>query len=241
MLGDRIVSRKPSPLIAQLAELDWDIYDRENGRLCENVSNNFIGSLLLHHHKQELVSEFEREGLRAPKAVLQPTALASGIPVYWYDPESRRYVDCQCQTGDVLIKSACGHAAGIVLNGPLAGLVLDTVDDISLSGGMCFTTLFADRRIGRDRPYDPHSIWETDYDVFERLHGDSTNQINMINGTYLRNRFRVLYDAFLLQLQGEYGKSLYLSDVFFHLCNLAQLPVNQTEFHFTRTSSRLKI
>lgn len=119
-------------------EIEWiqqrynpNLIDIRLSQICYTTTVNYIGCLLIERHKDEITKVFEQYGIKLPILLAKPLTVRSDEPIHALslkDDASRPVMD---ETGKqmvakrVLVKHAIGRSCGLVLDEPLAGLVLD--------------------------------------------------------------------------------------------------------------------
>src|SRR5258708_19757501 len=125
------IHQSPSPELRDLSKRYKDLI-WYSGRLCGNSPLNFIGSGILADLRDEFRKQFSAEEHPLPDAFEWPIIHLKDIPVQFCVEKKREFIDVKDDKGNVvgvphvLFKQGCGKTAGLVTEGNLAGLLLDT-------------------------------------------------------------------------------------------------------------------
>lgn len=208
------------------------IYNQQPDRLCEASSKNFCGALFFAlHHKDFLRSQIKHSfesihNLVIPNEVALPFRILRNVPLFAYEKTKRDHVDLHRQAPLVLYKQASGSEAAVVLQGSLAGLILDKYDALpNAAQGMTVNRVWNDELIDTNNlPYSPY------YSAMEdHLHHKDAQKLDE------------LYDEkFLAYLKKEgFNTPIWTVDLFFHLCNKLEIPLDKKAFYYLRSAEAL--
>lgn len=208
------LSRPISPELMSLYQLYPEILNRYTDELCNHTPGNNIGALLIELNK-DLFPDYIAAVRKRRIPVIE---VVRGVRI------SLPHDDREIRLGgaDVFIKHRLTKTTGTVLNGPLAGLMLNA-DDLH-PGCRKFTVghVWNDYVTRHDTNFYPD---------FPSLMFGRTSRANYPdpNGLYT-----YLYRQAIADCTRALGHPPWLSDVFFMLCRQAGIPISIPDFHFAR-------
>lgn len=102
----------------------------KRGRLCLNIHSNLLASIFMHNLVQEFRQTHPTLKFPLPPNFEQSISLVKNVPVYMYTKDQHNYHPFRIKgkhfkAKSVLVKRACGLTSGLVLQGPLKGLILE--------------------------------------------------------------------------------------------------------------------
>lgn len=230
--GWRWISREPSGMVARLRARKPHVCAETRGRLCSATTVNFVKSLIAFVNQDTLAELSELHGIPLHPLLQQPIRLIRNVPLYLKD--SGKYIKLRAHSGDTLIKCLAGDTVGIVLNGKTAGaLLVPKKDTENLEHGMAINRLWNDE-IATDDCFDYKPLWGNELRSYFQsgIDGEMAyiNFLLMIEDA-LSLYYQQLVDRFKKDAQ---NKPIWTTDLFFHLCKEAGLPLDQNAFYFTR-------
>lgn len=123
----RGVSRIPSGEMDFLWYLEPGLWAESHGYLCDASPVNFIGALLADIHREEMEDYYHSHEHILPRGYAQTIEVVDNYKLYiWNNLREvyRRVPDPEgLELGQALVKQNCGTEAGVILEGPLAGLL----------------------------------------------------------------------------------------------------------------------
>jgi len=219
----RIVSRDPSGEIDYLTNFVPDLTARGNYYICGLTSINFIGSLLAHLYPETS----QNQQIIDPAIKLIPKA-----PLIFED-QFRHHLGLGIEVNNLLVKTSCGKVdIGVVLEGAYAGLIVDTTklyitqessawgnrgETVSVGGVVC--KLWNDELL--------NYYIDTEH---EGSFGQNDNAFLHKDYKYNRKRLVEIYKDIVRSSGFEWT-----TELFFDLCQRANIPVDKEAFHFTRS------
>jgi hypothetical protein len=222
----RGLSRKPSKEMTVISNLVPRLYDESRGYLCSMTSVNFIGSIIAKYLEPEIKSMYAQERAKRPLSLKQSLEYVDKpIQVrqhYYVQPLSGDYqsryknisnlIDAESRS-NVLVKRACGERAGLILRGPLAGLIF-SVHVSPRRRIYCINRIWNDRILSEYTPYE-----------FEYHRGEKRTSVD---------------DAVQEKLNAAYYKLAYkestatASGALFYLLRQLNIQVDEDQFHMSR-------
>lgn len=136
--------RPPSQELLMLVEQSRgkrsDGWIGDSSRFCANFETNMIGAVFLAQAWREFFIKYPKTRNAVPEHVHSILFILEDIPIYIYDGVKKRTVEFKdakgevVKAGKVIMKQQPGAPSGIVVEGPLAGLLvqppgLDFIDD----------------------------------------------------------------------------------------------------------------
>lgn len=237
----RTLSRPLTPEMAAIAQYEPGIFKIERGLICHNSPTNFIGALLVALNKPVNERLLRNSGVNIPHRIQQPFDLLENVPLTYYDEAAEDYKPTGQVAEQVLYKGICGLDVGVVISGPLSGLILDTQDGTNPLDALCINRVWNDSIASqKDLPYKPIvEITQPDVAITPRAkklqHYPNLSSVDLMYLNWgIADRNRQLFKAKLQNLQGQAGQ-MYTSEMFFKLCQENGISVDENNFHLTRT------
>lgn len=223
----RYLSRVPSPEMQAIERIEPAIFQESRGGRCYRTPGNFVGALLVHEYQEKFAQIFENRGVAIPSVVIKPIEVLPDIPIYYYETKAQTYQPSHLTAPKVLIKYASGFTSGVVIQGPLAGLLLERREDThDLHEGMYVGRVFNDDTdVHRaERPYTPLQYTDAD--------------LNLNDISSLRTGCRAAMETAFTNLVNRLGHENYSTvNLFFAQCERVGVNVDTEAFHFTRPAS----
>lgn len=122
-------------------EIEWirenyepNLFQIEGTLLCYTTPQNMIGSLLVEREKPALLALYQHHQWPLPERLRQPVEILTDVPLHWSDQYKGTtapitdYLHQPVRASRILYKRACGARSAVVLDPPLAGLILSDYD-----------------------------------------------------------------------------------------------------------------
>lgn len=229
---ERWAPRSPSIEIQLLKMSEPRLYDAEPGRLCISSSKNFCGTLFYALFQESFLHDLRSKSylsehdFTAPDELALPFRLLRDVPLSFYEPARTRYIPANKTAPLVLFKQAIGTEAGVILQGTMAGTILDKKDDLpDPSHGMIINRVWNDELIHEHSlPYSPRYI------VFKQL-------LQKENALELDTQFQEHFFQFLKK--EKLTQPAWTTTVFFALCEKLGIPVDKKNFYYLRSKEAI--
>lgn len=226
-MPERILKPNATPELGLLMQsFKWLLTEDSLG-LCYNAGINFVGSLLVDLHSIKYARIIEEQGFTPSLDVILPVEQGCDFLID----------GSKVRTGDVLFKRACGSMeVGVVLNGPLAGLITGEQDKTGKAKDRVIAVrVFNDEPIPTDaeqyHPYYPRFIDKVEPPY---LKPGETNPVGDLK-KLMNELFKQDYITYISKLRKKLGnpEKLFTSQVFFALCEDLGINVDRENFHLT--------
>ncbi len=238
-LKDSSRTLKPMPPTTDILKVfayDPILIEESNDRICGQTPVNMTCSLIAGLSKEELISIWRNFSPSVPDEIKNPYSLISNVPLYYYNQQGE-YDFFQRIGGKkginaerVLIKHIFGDrkGIGIVIKGPLSGLILGKKFNTQQQKGMCINRIWNDYNLSSQNPdvISPGSANITKPDSIDiGKHVVEAEIYNTVKRKYLD----------LISQRSQF-RATNLSHLFFHLCAKQGIEVDTTQFHTTVSS-----
>lgn len=244
VFNNRVMSRPPSAHMLGLHDLKGNIFDRHTTSVCSLSPGYFIGSLLLLKYKQQVVDGYASHGLAPPTDLLQPVRSIYDVPLFIYNRDVEVSESLGLSAPHVLLKRASGGNKGLIMEGDLAGLILNLVTKAANpQEGMIVGKVWNNELMER---ISPPELWK-----YCRSPADESGDSK---GWNLHRFFADLYKDFGASLQydqqlgstrfkvkkwlsmfhEEPQKDIWLTDALFYLCSDLDINIDKKNFHYSR-------
>lgn len=233
----RWVNREPSAAIWQIEKEEVGIFDEKRGQLCRFSPINFVGSLLLQVHAQNM-GYSEKDIVTNPQSNGKPFEVLPSVPIAVYDLRKSKYKDLNLYA-PVLLKRGCGPVAGLVLTGEMAGLLLSRRTGMIPSDGMCANRLWNDNLVDlKNNPYIPNHIYEynkPEYSLYS-MGNEATSSRRTKNRALIESMHDQNFEQELNRMIDEFRRIPYEHEMLFKLCKQLGIEVDEQQFHYTRSA-----
>lgn len=231
----RTLNCRPSDEILRLAKTRQVLFDESSVELCQDSPKNFIGAMVTMLNQRELMQIIENYFFRFPldyfetafsgiDRLKRPVVMLSDVPLV--EEQSRNLKPELVPLGpvvpSVLFKQFCGARAGVVLTGPLAGLILETVDfSRDPGGGLLASRIWNDHRLLESDPPSPPRF---------SLIKDKRFGLDLPDG--LQRELYLAADEIYLRSLPD---GIWTTELFFRFCRELEIEVDETNFTFSRS------
>ncbi len=234
--SNRNLSRPMTREMESLFKIRPELIKRYAGGLCPFSSGNFNGALLIKLNNEADRADLKRANLPENK-MDNPFEIYDHVPVSIYSGLSASH-PTGLEAERVLFKNLCGKKAGVVIEGPLTGLVLREDWGIRSDQGLNAIKIWNDEIVDSNQyPYLPQLACEEEkvpLAVWLRrlFEGKKLSQSELRQRIYKRfiNRYRLEAS----EAQKKQETPLYHSDLFGHLTSKLGIDLDTDNFHFTR-------
>ncbi len=225
--GNQRWSVRPlSAEIQALANHNSHLYDVALGCLCNEAPVNFIGTLFLLQQKAKLLPVIQaQENLGAVLPTFHerfnpPFRLLTNVPLYKFGKDTTPQLT-NLTAPLVFYKIASGELAGVVLQGPLAGLMLQPLPTAKQpEEGMIINRIWNDQLVmGTDHPY-----WTPVKDLKSRPYLDTVYRLDR---------------EFAAMVNRNWPTHPWSSQIFRQLCHDFNIPINLEHFQTLRAAKDL--
>ncbi|MDP4009542.1 MAG: hypothetical protein Q8P53_01005 [Candidatus Shapirobacteria bacterium] len=223
----RIISHPPTPQIQKLADINYGLYDEKN-LLCPLSPSFFVGSLIIAANKSIFSDLLKSQNPQIPvnSELATPIEIHHQVPLVVHSTITGREEHPKLLASTVLVKKACGLYTGVVLEGPLTGLLLT-----KHTGSQFSQKMLVDRLWNNDQ-LDQNSLINTTFSlpVSKKYLRQYLQNETAVEDFYKKE------DAIFSQLYQDViqtfnGNTVY--EFFLLMCQKLGIKVDTQNFHYT--------